>query len=186
MTDAAHHHDPACATAHGDGPTPTSDDRDLVVVYATPLAAYLLGWGRQLGFTTTLLEPQRHRVTSDHRAAAGHVEHDPRAARPHPHSDVVVTDHGRGDLGPTMAPLVTAAPRSVGIIGSPRHAAPHAPALAEQGVDEQLIDTVQRPIGLDIGSRTPPEIAVAILGGLLAQHNGRSGRLPEPTAGATA
>lgn len=186
MTDGAHEHDPACATAHGVGPTSRSGDRDLVVVYATPLASYLLSWGRHLGFTTTLLEPQRRRVTAGHRTDADRVAHAAQDARPEPHSDVVVTDHGRDDLGLVLAPLVAARPRSVGIIGSPRHAAPHVAALSEQGVDDELIATVQRPIGLDIGSRTPPEIAVAILGGLLAQHTGRSGRLPEPTAGARA
>jgi len=37
------------------------------------------------------------------------------------------------------------------------------------------IARVHRPIGLNIGSRTPPEIAVATLAGLLADRNGRPG-----------
>jgi xanthine dehydrogenase accessory factor len=34
---------------------------------------------------------------------------------------------------------------------------------------------VHRPIGLDIGSRAPAEIALSTLAGLLADRNGRSG-----------
>jgi xanthine/CO dehydrogenase XdhC/CoxF family maturation factor len=34
---------------------------------------------------------------------------------------------------------------------------------------------VHRPIGLNIGSHTPPEIAVATLAGLIADRNGRPG-----------
>jgi len=34
---------------------------------------------------------------------------------------------------------------------------------------------VLRPIGLNIGSRSPPEIAVSTLAGLLADRNGRPG-----------
>ena len=57
----------------------------------------------------------------------------------------------------------------------PRHPAPHIPALAELGVPPDEIARVHRPIGLNIGSRTPAEIAVATLAGLIAERNGRPG-----------
>jgi xanthine/CO dehydrogenase XdhC/CoxF family maturation factor len=47
--------------------------------------------------------------------------------------------------------------------------------LTELGVPAGEIARVHRPIGLNIGSRTPPEIAVSTLAGLLADRNGRSG-----------
>ena len=37
------------------------------------------------------------------------------------------------------------------------------------------IDRVHRPVGLNIGSRLPAEIAIATLAGLLADRNGRPG-----------
>ncbi len=37
---------------------------------------------------------------------------------------------------------------------------------------------MRRPVGLNIGSRTPPEIAVATLAGLIADRNARPGALP--------
>ena len=65
--------------------------------------------------------------------------------------------------------------RWVGIMGNPRHEGPHVAALAALGVGPDDVARVHRPIGLDIGSRTPAEIAVSTLAGLLADRNGRSG-----------
>jgi xanthine dehydrogenase accessory factor len=42
-------------------------------------------------------------------------------------------------------------------------------------VPAEEIARVHRPIGLNIGSRTPPEIAISTLAGLLADRNGRPG-----------
>ena len=48
-------------------------------------------------------------------------------------------------------------------------------ALTELGVPAGDIARVHRPVGLNIGSRTPPEIALATLAGLVADRNGRPG-----------
>ncbi|WP_341770684.1 XdhC family protein [Actinomadura rubrisoli] len=49
------------------------------------------------------------------------------------------------------------------------------PALTELGVPAADIARVHRPIGLNIGSRTPAEIAIATLAGLIADRNARPG-----------
>ena len=65
--------------------------------------------------------------------------------------------------------------RWVGIMGNPHHVGPHVGMLAELDVPAEEIARVHRPIGLNIGSRIPPEIAVSTLAGLLADRNGRPG-----------
>ena len=177
-----HTHDPACALAHGDAPAPGRDGWTLVAVYASPMASFLLHWGRELGFRTVLVEPDPDRVTDALSGSADAVVRDPSEAGVTGDADVVVTDHDRGDLGPVMSPLVRARPRWVGIMGSRRHDPPHVPALRAEGVDEDLIALVQRPIGLDIGSKTPAEIALATLAGLVADRNGKPGGFPAPVA----
>jgi xanthine dehydrogenase accessory factor len=179
-----HDHEPDCATAHGE-----VDDRPddhpagtLVAVYAGPVAEVLLRWGRELGYRTVLLDPDPSRPTAAHRAGADEVLTDPGGVGPDEATDVVVTDHHRDDLGPVMAPLVRGRPRWIGIMGSPRHEGPHRAALAAEGIDDALVATVHRPIGLDIGSRTPPEIALSTLAGLVAARNGRSGGTPADVA----
>jgi xanthine dehydrogenase accessory factor len=74
-----------------------------------------------------------------------------------------------------LAGVLAGPTRWVGVMGSLRHTAPHVEALRSRGVPEADIARVHRPIGLDIGSHTPPEIAVATIAGLLADRNGRPG-----------
>jgi xanthine dehydrogenase accessory factor len=166
-----------CATAHGTTPGPPTAGT-LVAVYAGPVAEVLLRWGRELGYATVLVDPDPTRPTAAHREAADVTVHDVTDLDLDGTTDVVVTDHHRDDIGPVMAPLVRARPRWIGIMGSPRHEGPHVAALAAEGVPEELVATVHRPIGLDIGSRTPAEIALSTLAGLVAARNGRAGGAP--------
>src|SRR3954468_862867 len=77
--------------------------------------------------------------------------------------------------------VLAGTPRRIGVMGNARHAGPHVPALAELGVPDAEIARVHRPIGLNIGSRTPPEIALSALAGLLADRNDRPGGFEFPT-----
>jgi xanthine dehydrogenase accessory factor len=88
---------------------------------------------------------------------------------------VVVTDHHRPELGVVLRDALATKARWIGVMGNPRHTGPHVAMLTELGVAPEEIARVHRPIGLNIGSRTPPEIAIAALAGLLADRNGRSG-----------
>lgn len=90
-------------------------------------------------------------------------------------TDIVVTDHHRAELGEALREALASPARWVGILGNPRHPAPHIPALAALGVPDEQIARVHRPIGLNIGSRTPAEIALATMAGLIADRNGRPG-----------
>ncbi|MBE1536001.1 XdhC family protein [Actinomadura algeriensis] len=153
----------ACAVAHGDARPGAGDDRTLVAVFATPVAGHLLRYGADLGYRTFLVDPDE---TRDGSAALPPLDAS---------ADVVVTDHHRPELGRVLAAVLTQPVRWVGVMGNPRHPAPHIPALTELGVPSGDIARVHRPIGLNIGSRTPAEIAVATLAGLIADRNGRPG-----------
>lgn len=171
-----HEHDPACAVAHGDA-SGAADDRTLVAVFASPVARFLLHFGTDLGYRGVLLEPDAGRAaTARGDTAYGGVE----VVTDVPPgldgaADVVVTDHHRDDLGTVLRDVLARPVRWVGVMGSPRHTGPHVRALTELGVPAGDIARVHRPIGLNIGSRTPPEIALATLAGLLADRNGRPG-----------
>ena len=152
-----------------------SADRLLVAVFASPVSEVLLRWGAELGFRTALVEPDPDRLPG---AAAdvvvpGFADLDDELAGGA--ADVVVTDHHREELGELLRDALARPSRWIGVMGNPRHEGPHVAALTALGVPPEEIARVHRPIGLDIGSRQPAEIAVSTLAGLLADRNGRPG-----------
>ena len=166
--------DPNCGVAHGTGPAGGPADRVLVAVFASPVAEVLARWGVELGFRVVLVEPEDAGVPvpADRRARSfAEIEEELVGGR----ADVVVTDHHREELGRLLRDALERPARWIGVMGNPRHEGPHVAALGALGVPPEEIARVHRPIGLDIGSRTPAEIALSTLAGLLADRNGRSG-----------
>ena len=169
----AHVHDAACAAAHGEVALPT-DTRRLVLVFVSPVAREMAVLADRLGWPVTVVDPDAARLSADPvpgARTAGSVAD----ARLGGGCDVVVCDHERAELGDVLADALAGPSRWVGVMGSLRHTAPHVAALRQRGLPEDQIARVHRPIGLDIGSRTPPEIAISTVAGLLADRNGRSG-----------
>jgi xanthine/CO dehydrogenase XdhC/CoxF family maturation factor len=164
--------DLACEVAHGHAPAPAVH-RTLIAVFASPVAGYLLRFAADAGFQPVLADPDPGRLTPGEAgatiAAGGLKAHADESA------DVVVTDHHRPELGQVLAEALASQARWIGVLGNPRHPAPHIPALRALGVPDTEIARVHRPIGLNIGSRTPAEIALATLAGLIADRNGRPG-----------
>jgi xanthine dehydrogenase accessory factor len=168
-----HFHDGvACDVAHGAVPA-ASDGRVLVAVFATPVADYLLRYGADAGFRVVLVEPDSE--LAEQELAKGLEVHSGISSLPDAGTDVVVTDHHREELGVMLRDALASPARWVGIMGNPRHEAPHVQALALLGVTPDEVARVHRPIGLNIGSRAPAEIAISTLAGLIADRNGRPG-----------
>ncbi|MFB4279929.1 XdhC family protein [Nonomuraea sp. MTCD27] len=163
-----HESDPACEVAHAEAPAGETG-RTLVAVFASPVADCLLRFGAELGYRPILVEPDPARGLDGHAAVRELGDLVDATA------DVVLTDHHREEIGPVLRDLLKSPARWIGIMGSPRHTAPHVRALADLGVPPEEIARVHRPIGLNIGSQTPPEIAVATLAGLIADRNARPG-----------
>ena len=170
-----HHHDVetgleiACAIAHGDLEAPATDRR-LVAIFASPVARELAHTAAHVGYEVVVLEPDDSVDCSPYPRVA-----DVAAAGLDDRTDVVVTNHDRAELGDLLAEVLKGQPRWVGVMGSPRHTAPHVALLRERGVSDDDIARVHRPIGLNIGSRSPAEIALSTVAGLLADRNGRAG-----------
>lgn len=146
----------------------------LLVFAATPVARALLRWAPDAGFRPVLVETRPERLAGAEwpaaitslgalqEALAGEVY-------------AVHTDHDAPDLVESLEVLVPAHPAFIGLVGSGRHTGHHLDALRSKGVAEDVIARIQTPIGLDIGARTPPEIALSILAGLVAVRRGAPG-----------
>jgi xanthine dehydrogenase accessory factor len=77
---------------------------------------------------------------------------------------------------PTLAAALRGGAAYVGAMGSLKTHGLRRAALADQGFDAAALGRVRTPIGLDIGSRTPEEIALAILAEIVAVRAGRDAR----------
>jgi len=168
------HPDPACAIAHGDLP-PEVGRRTLVAVFVTPMTEFLLHFGRDLGFRTVMLDPDSDRLAWAEWRYADQVGTVATEELVNRDSDVVLTDHDRPELVPFLESLLRLPARYIGLMGSQRHTPPHIAGLRNMGVPDHAIARVHRPVGLNIGSHTPAEIALSALAGIIADRNRRPG-----------
>ncbi len=146
----------------------------LVVCSATPVSLALLRLARGLGYRTLLVEPRDERVTAAHRAIADDV-------RPSldvtidGRTDAVHTDHDAPGVAESLAALLRSPARFVGVMGSRRHVGPYVETLRGMGFGDDDLARVRSPLGLDLGGKTPEEIALSIAAGLVASRAGRDG-----------
>ena len=84
---------------------------------------------------------------------------------------VVVASHGRGEQDVLVGALRAGVPY-VGLVASRRRGPAIVAALA---VEEDLRARVRTPAGLDLGARTPEEVALSILAEIVATR-------PDPSA----
>jgi xanthine dehydrogenase accessory factor len=97
-----------------------------------------------------------------------------------PSAFVVVLTRGHRQDYDAMRALAGRELRYIGLIGSRAKVARIVDRLVSEGVSPDWLRTVRAPVGLDIGAVTPEEIAVSILGELVAVRRGRIG---DPHAG---
>jgi xanthine dehydrogenase accessory factor len=130
----------------------------LVVVGSSPMAATLVDLARVLGWQADLIAGQ-----------------DFTAADATERSLVVVATQGHDDEG-VLERAAAAGPAYLGLVGSHRRGETVLGYLAERGLDAGLLAGVHVPAGLDLGSTTHQEIAVAILAELVQlRASGASG-----------
>ena len=100
---------------------------------------------------------------------------------------VVVAAHGRDELHTLRRGLESGVPY-IGLVASPKRGAGVLEELRADGVPEEHLEQIDVPAGLDIGSRTAPEIALSILAKIVAVRRGQAAETPHhaPVAAATA
>jgi xanthine dehydrogenase accessory factor len=149
----------------------------LVIVGGVHIAIALTSLAKTLGYEAIVVDPRR---------SFGNLDR-------FPHADRLVQawpDEAFSQIGITSGtaiailthdpkiddPAVKAALNSpafyVGALGSQKTQAKRRARLAAEGVTEEQLDRLHGPIGLPIGGETPEEIALAIMGEVVAARHG--------------
>jgi len=86
---------------------------------------------------------------------------------------VVIATMGHGDEE-ALATVLERGVGYVGLVASARRASSVLASLRARGLDEESLARVRSPVGLDLGSSTQAEIAVAVLAELIAWRHSRT------------
>ena len=89
-------------------------------------------------------------------------------------SIVVLTHDPKFDYPALLAGIQSPA-RYIGAIGSRTTNERRTQALREMGATEDQLARIHAPVGLDIGGKTPAEIALAVMSEIVANRYGRNG-----------
>lgn len=86
----------------------------------------------------------------------------------------ILTHDPKFDI-PALKALSVTKPRYIGSMGSRETRRQHFEELRAMGVADEFLARVHGPIGLDLGARSPEEMALAVLAEILAVRYGRQG-----------
>ena len=89
---------------------------------------------------------------------------------------IVIATRGHKLDATSLRAAVKTQARYVGLLGSKRKTILIAQMLRSEGVSEERIRAVHAPIGLDLGGRTPAEIALSVMSELSLERYGGTGR----------
>jgi len=115
----------------------------LLVEGDTPIARALRDLGAQMDLRVAAISGEDFELRADDLA-------------------IVAAGHGRDELGALRRGLEAGVPY-VALVASRRRGAGVIAELRGDGVADELLERIDTPAGLDLGARTPAEIAVSIL-----------------------
>lgn len=156
--------------------------QELIVVGAGHVAQPMAHVGALLGFRVTVIDDRPDFATRERFPDADRLIRadfsDPFADVPlHGRSHILLVTRGhKYDYECLLRALRTdPAPAYIGMIGSRRRVRATYVQLIDEGIDRALIDRIHAPVGLDIGSETPEEIAVSVAAELVMLRRGGTG-----------
>ena len=154
----------------------------LFIVGATHTAIPLCRMATEVGFRVTVIDARSMLATQERFPDAAEL------IRAWPdevleklplgdYSFVVVLTHDPKFDVPTLACALRSKVCYIGVLGSRVTHVQRKAQLCQQGFTDADVARIRSPIGLDIGSRTPEELAVAILAEMVAVRYGRAENL---------
>jgi xanthine dehydrogenase accessory factor len=151
----------------------------MVIFGAVDFTAALSRVAKVLGYRVTVCDARATFATAERFPAADEVVVDwPQRYLARVGADLgprdavcVLTHDPKFDVPAILAALETAV-GYIGAMGSRRTHGERVARLSEAGVSEQDLGRLMAPIGLDLGARTPEEVAISVVAEIIARQTG--------------
>jgi xanthine dehydrogenase accessory factor len=148
----------------------------MLVIGASEIAHYLAEVAATVDYQVFVCDPREEYRTAwrakDSKWIDGMPDDAVLAFKPDGHSVILTVSHDPKLDDMALLEALKSDAYYVGSVGSSRTSAERRKRLADFDLTAQQIARLRGPVGLSIGSRTPPEIALAILADLVASRNG--------------
>jgi len=148
----------------------------LIIVGGVHIAIDLINFAKPLGFRSYLVDPRTAFATSERFPHVDQlVNRWPDEALQEigltRETSVVVVTHDPKLDDPALKVALPSPAFYVGALGSPKTHARRVERLLAEGLAEEQLRRLHAPIGLNIGGRTPAEIALSIMAEIVATRN---------------
>jgi xanthine dehydrogenase accessory factor len=149
----------------------------LYIFGAVHIASALIDLVKVLGFRTVVVDARAAFATHERFPHADELVHawpdEALAGRKlGPNSYVCVLTHDPKLDDPALQIVLRQPVRYIGALGSPKTHAKRLERLRAEGFGDDELQRIHGPIGLSLGARTPPEIAVSIVAQIVQVKNG--------------
>jgi xanthine dehydrogenase accessory factor len=148
----------------------------LIIVGGVHIASDLIHFAKPLGFYTYLVDPRTAFATPERFPHVDELSHQwPDEALPAigltSETSIVVVTHDPKLDDPALMMALPSSVGYVGALGSPKTHAQRVKRLLANGLTQEQVDRLHAPIGLNLGGRTPAEIALSIMAEIVAVRN---------------
>lgn len=155
----------------------------LVIVGGVHIAIPLTWMARSLGYRTIVVDPRpafgrADRFPQAHEIISAWPDEALNQIGLNAESAVAVLTHDPKLDDPALRASLVSPAFYVGALGSKQTQAKRRDRLLAAGLSESQVGRLRAPIGLDLGGRTPEEIAVSVLAQIVAVRNGRADPKP--------
>lgn len=151
----------------------------LIIVGGAHISIALASIARAVGYRTVVVDPRR---------AFGSAERFPHVDRLiqswpqealeqiqlNRNTAVVLLTHDPKIDDPALKTILESPVFYIGALGSKRTQADRRARLLAEGIPPELLDRIYGPIGLDLGAKTPEEIALAIMAEIVSVRRGKA------------
>jgi xanthine dehydrogenase accessory factor len=150
----------------------------LVVVGAGQIAMSLAKFARELEVRTLIVDGRPRYATAERFPDADEIHvgmpsEIVAGIGPGRNAAIVLVAHDYKYELPILRRVLRSPVRYIGLLGSRKRGAAVRQMLSDEGFTAEELKRIRTPIGLDIGGTTPAEIALSILGEIIAVRHGR-------------